>query len=120
MTELPYGPWSSPISAADVARGGVGLYFPGLVSTSWGLETWWLEERQSQDGRHALVKRLGDGERRPEVHRDREHVLHHDEVGAADGSLDVVRVWRQRAGKRQPRHQHFRGSFAGGSGWPLR
>ena len=62
MTELPYGTWSSPISAADVARGGVGLYFPGLVSTSSGLETWWLEERQAHDGRHALVKRLGDGE----------------------------------------------------------
>jgi len=60
--EFPYGTWSSPISAADVAAGGVGLYFPGLVPTSVGLETWWLEERQSHDGRHALVKRLGDGE----------------------------------------------------------
>ena len=61
MTELPYGTWSSPISAADVARGGVGLYSPGLVPKSLGLETWWVEERPSQDGRHALVRRLADG-----------------------------------------------------------
>ncbi|HVQ86936.1 MAG TPA: prolyl oligopeptidase family serine peptidase, partial [Actinomycetes bacterium] len=61
MTELPYGTWSSPISAADVARGGVGLYFPGLVLTPAGLETWWVEERPSQGGRHAIVKRLSDG-----------------------------------------------------------
>jgi acetyl esterase/lipase len=61
MPELPYGTWSSPISAADVARGGVGLYFPGLVATPTGLETWWVEERSADDGRHALVARTAEG-----------------------------------------------------------
>ena len=61
MTELPYGTWPSPISAADVARGGVSLSFPGVVSTASGLEVWWIEERPEDAGRHALVRRDQSG-----------------------------------------------------------
>jgi dipeptidyl aminopeptidase/acylaminoacyl peptidase len=61
MTELPYGTWHSPISAADVARGGVALEFPGVVDTPEGAEVWWIEERPSDAGRHALVRRAVDG-----------------------------------------------------------
>jgi dienelactone hydrolase len=50
-TVLPYGSWPSPITAADVARGGVRLAFPRVV----GADVWWLEGRPSEGGRQVLV-----------------------------------------------------------------
>jgi dipeptidyl aminopeptidase/acylaminoacyl peptidase len=54
----PYGSWSSPIAAADVARAGVRL---GAVAAV-GNETWWTEGRPAEGGRNVVV-RLADGER---------------------------------------------------------
>ncbi|HVQ19231.1 MAG TPA: prolyl oligopeptidase family serine peptidase [Actinomycetes bacterium] len=59
--QLPYGSWPSPISAADVARGGVDLEFPEIVATATGHEVWWVEGRPTDGGRSALVRRAADG-----------------------------------------------------------
>jgi dipeptidyl aminopeptidase/acylaminoacyl peptidase len=48
----PYGTWSSPISARDVAQGGVVVYEPWLE----GDVAYWLELRPADDGRNALVR----------------------------------------------------------------
>ena len=53
----PCGTWSSPLSAADVAAGGLRL---GSVSFD-GDDIYWLEGRPQEGGRHALVKRTPDG-----------------------------------------------------------
>ena len=48
MTEIaPYGTWTSPISAADVARGAVAVSFPAVA----GDEVWWQESRPTEGGR---------------------------------------------------------------------
>jgi dipeptidyl aminopeptidase/acylaminoacyl peptidase len=57
MTEpsTPPGAWPSPISAADVARGGVLL---GAVALdSGGRRVWWSEGRPGEGGRVALLRR---------------------------------------------------------------
>jgi dipeptidyl aminopeptidase/acylaminoacyl peptidase len=64
---VPHGAWPSPISAADVARGGVALSFPRLVPTAAGLEagtfeTWWTEARPAEGGRSVVVRRAPGGE----------------------------------------------------------
>jgi dipeptidyl aminopeptidase/acylaminoacyl peptidase len=58
---LPYGSWPSPVTAPDIARGSVGLEFPGFVPGPDGEEVWWVESRPSDGGRHALVARRSDG-----------------------------------------------------------
>ena len=56
MTEIaPYGTWKSPISAADVASGAVGVSFPCFA----GGEVWWQERRPSEGGRTAIVAAAG-------------------------------------------------------------
>jgi dipeptidyl aminopeptidase/acylaminoacyl peptidase len=58
----PYGEWISPISAADVATGGVSLSYPQLVRSDGGdLEVWWSEGRPTEGGRLAIVRRTADG-----------------------------------------------------------
>ncbi|MBX6370999.1 MAG: S9 family peptidase [Acidothermus sp.] len=46
-----YGEWASPISAADVARGGLRLGFPSIV----GDDVWWTEGRPAEGGRQVVV-----------------------------------------------------------------
>ncbi len=53
----PCGTWASPLSAADVAAGGLRL---GGVSLD-GDDIYWLEGRPQDGGRYALVKRTPDG-----------------------------------------------------------
>jgi dienelactone hydrolase len=53
----PYGTWASPLSAADVAAGGLRL---GVVTLD-GEDIYWLEGRPSEGGRNALVKRTPAG-----------------------------------------------------------
>jgi dipeptidyl aminopeptidase/acylaminoacyl peptidase len=56
MTEIAaYGTWKSPISAADVARGAVGVSYPSIA----GGEVWWQERRPSEDGRTTIVASAG-------------------------------------------------------------
>lgn len=60
--ELPFGTWPSPLRAADVAAGQVGLGAPYLSPT----HAWWCESRPAEGGRVALVRQARDG-RREEV-----------------------------------------------------
>jgi len=48
----PYGTWSSPITAAEVAAAGGGPQWLDVVSG----EVWWAEARPGEQGRVALVK----------------------------------------------------------------
>jgi len=59
----PYGSWPSPISAAQVAAGGIGLAGPALRSDAEGrTEVWWSELRPAEGGRSVLVRRLPGSE----------------------------------------------------------
>jgi dipeptidyl aminopeptidase/acylaminoacyl peptidase len=60
---LPYGSWPSPLSAADVARGGVRLSFVALH----GDDAWWEEGRAAEEGRVVVVRRGPDGTARDAV-----------------------------------------------------
>jgi dipeptidyl aminopeptidase/acylaminoacyl peptidase len=53
----PCGTWASPLSAADVAAGGLRL---GGVSLD-GDDIYWLEGRPREGGRYALVRRTSNG-----------------------------------------------------------
>ncbi|GAB3983450.1 prolyl oligopeptidase family serine peptidase [Actinoallomurus acanthiterrae] len=48
----PYGSWSSPISAADVARARLRISFP----TIHGDRVWWQETRPEKGGRTTIVR----------------------------------------------------------------
>ncbi|MFQ5557814.1 MAG: S9 family peptidase, partial [Acidimicrobiales bacterium] len=52
MTELPFGEWPSPISAASLVRGAVGI---GEVVPD-GEDVWWAESRPSEGGRTAVMR----------------------------------------------------------------
>jgi dipeptidyl aminopeptidase/acylaminoacyl peptidase len=51
-TTAPYGTWSSPLSAVDVAEGGVRVYEPWLDDDV----AYWLELRPAEDGRNVVVR----------------------------------------------------------------
>ena len=56
MTETAaFGTWKSPISAADVARGTVGVTYPSMA----GGEVWWQERRPSEGGRTTIMASAG-------------------------------------------------------------
>ena len=58
MTEIaPYGTWKSPISAADVARGGTAVSYPSIA----GDEVWWQESRPAEGGRVTIMASAGAG-----------------------------------------------------------
>ena len=54
---FPYGEWSSPITAADVARGHIRLSFP-IINGDF---VWWQETRPDQGGRQTVVCQGPDG-----------------------------------------------------------
>ena len=53
----PYGTWSSPITAAEVAAAGGGPQWLDVV----GNEVWWAEARPGEQGRVALVRAVPGG-----------------------------------------------------------
>jgi dipeptidyl aminopeptidase/acylaminoacyl peptidase len=57
MPSSPYGTWTSPITAAAVAAGGLRL---GAVQRD-GADIYWIEGRPAEGGRYALMRRGGDG-----------------------------------------------------------
>jgi len=58
-TEIrPYGSWSSPLTAEDVASAAIGLESVQLE----GASTYWVEMRPEEDGRYFLVERTAAGE----------------------------------------------------------
>lgn len=58
MVEIaPYGTWTSPLSAADVAASGVSAQWLGTA----GSEIWWAEARTGEGGRVTLVRSRADG-----------------------------------------------------------
>ncbi len=56
MTKLKYGTWPSPISAARVASGGVGVEGPLVRGFDESAEIWWSELRPDEGGRTVLVR----------------------------------------------------------------
>jgi dipeptidyl aminopeptidase/acylaminoacyl peptidase len=53
---LPHGSWPSPISAADVARGGLRLGFLTVVrAADDAVDVWWTEGRPAEGGRQVVV-----------------------------------------------------------------
>src|ERR1700722_10564859 len=64
MTQIAaYGTWTSPISAADVARAGAAVSYPSIA----GGEVWWQERRPSEGGRTAIVASPGPDARPREL-----------------------------------------------------
>jgi dipeptidyl aminopeptidase/acylaminoacyl peptidase len=58
----PYGSWDSPLSAATIAAGGVGVGAASARRAGDGsTEVWWTEARPSEAGRVVLVRQLADG-----------------------------------------------------------
>ncbi|HEX2902151.1 MAG TPA: prolyl oligopeptidase family serine peptidase [Jatrophihabitans sp.] len=57
MTVAPYGSWTTPISAADLAASGHPVGGGRFV----GEEIWWTESRPDQGGRQAVRRRDADG-----------------------------------------------------------
>jgi dipeptidyl aminopeptidase/acylaminoacyl peptidase len=57
--ELPYGSWPSPITAAALMEGAVGV---GEIRAD-GEDVWWSEQRPSEGGRYQLVRRSSSGNR---------------------------------------------------------
>jgi dipeptidyl aminopeptidase/acylaminoacyl peptidase len=55
----PYGSWRSPITPADVARGGRRLGGPTIAADG---AVWWAEGRPTEGGRSALMRRPAGGE----------------------------------------------------------
>jgi dipeptidyl aminopeptidase/acylaminoacyl peptidase len=55
----PYGSWRSPITPADLARGGRRLGGPTLAADG---AVWWAEGRPAEGGRSALMRRPAGGE----------------------------------------------------------
>jgi dipeptidyl aminopeptidase/acylaminoacyl peptidase len=55
--EIPFGAWPSPITAADVARGGLRLSFPTVV----GGDVWWQEIRPEEGGRSTVICQAAGG-----------------------------------------------------------
>jgi dipeptidyl aminopeptidase/acylaminoacyl peptidase len=58
VSAASFGTWQSPISAALIAQGSVGLGDP--VPTGGAVH--WLEMRPAEGGRYAVVRRTADGE----------------------------------------------------------
>jgi dipeptidyl aminopeptidase/acylaminoacyl peptidase len=58
MTQIAaHGTWTSPISAADVAKGAVAVSYPSIA----GGEVWWQERRPAEGGRTAIAASAGPG-----------------------------------------------------------
>lgn len=63
MPDQSYGSWPSPISAALVSTGGVGLGGVSCRTAADGAhEIWWSELRPSEAGRVVIVRRTDDGD----------------------------------------------------------
>ncbi|WP_110472723.1 S9 family peptidase [Williamsia limnetica] len=58
MTVAPYGSWTSPIAAADLAASG----HPVSGARFVGSDVWWAEARPTEGGRTAIRRRGDDGE----------------------------------------------------------
>src|SRR2546430_15519111 len=57
VSTAPYGTWTSPLTASDVARAEVSLAQPWLD----GGEVYWLERPPAEAGRSGLVRARADG-----------------------------------------------------------
>ncbi|PYE12139.1 dipeptidyl aminopeptidase/acylaminoacyl peptidase [Williamsia limnetica] len=58
VTVAPYGSWTSPIAAADLAASG----HPVSGARFVGSDVWWAEARPTEGGRTAIRRRGDDGE----------------------------------------------------------
>lgn len=58
-TPLPPGTWPSPLTAADVAAGGV--RYGSTAVTDGGARVWWSESRPAERGRTTVLRRTAEG-----------------------------------------------------------
>ena len=58
QSQIPYGSWPSPLSAARVTAGALRLDQIQLD----GEDVYWIEGRASEGGRNVIVKRSADGD----------------------------------------------------------
>jgi dipeptidyl aminopeptidase/acylaminoacyl peptidase len=84
----PYGSWKSPITAASVAGGSVGL---DQIAVD-GSEVTWIERRPEEGGRQVIVRLSSDGQRRdvtpaPLSARTRIHEYGGQSYAVGDGVL---------------------------------
>jgi dipeptidyl aminopeptidase/acylaminoacyl peptidase len=101
----PHGSWKSPISAKDVAGGGVGL---GGVSVD-GEDVYWIERRPDEGGRSVIVRRKADGSAEditppPFNARTRVHEYGGGDFAAHDGTVYFSnfadqKIYRARVGE---------------------
>jgi dipeptidyl aminopeptidase/acylaminoacyl peptidase len=104
MQTAPYGSWSSPITAADMAS----ATHPVVGGRFVGDQIWWTELRPSEEGRQA-VRRLGPNGQPEDVlpapWNSRTRVQEyggHSWVGAADGTLVFTEFSDQRLYRLDP------------------
>jgi dipeptidyl aminopeptidase/acylaminoacyl peptidase len=100
----PYGFWKSPITAAVVAAGEVGLEQVKLD----GGDVYWIERRSQEGGRKVIVRRFIDGEMMdvtpaPFNSRNRVHEYGGGDYAVSDGTIVFSnftdqRLYVQRAG----------------------
>jgi len=107
-TTAPYGSWTSPISASDLAAGS-----HAIAGAAWiGGEVWWLEQRPAEGGRYAVRTRDDGGVRdvlpAPWNARSRVHEYGGGAWAAADDGTVVFvefadqRLYRFDAGADEP------------------
>lgn len=103
VTRAPYGSWRSPVSAQDVAAGGVRL---GGVALD-GRDTYWIESRPAEAGRCAVVRLGPDGVPRdvtpPDMSvRTRAHEYGGGAFAVSEGTLVFSRFADQRLYRQDP------------------
>lgn len=57
----PYGSWKSVISAADVARVGMGSLLPLTELSVFGKHKYWIERKSEEGGRQVVIQGFDDG-----------------------------------------------------------
>ncbi len=96
MSELPYGAWPSPISAASLVEGAVGI--SEVIPD--GDDVWWAESRPTEGGRTALMRwRAGVVDEMTPPDADVRTLVHEYGGGAwwvADGTVIYSQLGDQR------------------------
>ncbi|OUS09733.1 hypothetical protein A9Q89_12670 [Gammaproteobacteria bacterium 53_120_T64] len=63
ISHSPYGSWTSPISARQVASAAPAIDYPCFDTVGADDDLYWLEARPEEGGRNAIVRRAANGEK---------------------------------------------------------
>ncbi len=109
---LPYGSWSSPITADLIGSKTLGVMEPAVVDGY----TYWIEMRPAEEGRYALVRRSPDGttvdaipkgfSARTRVHEYGGGAYAVDGESIVFSNWDDQRIYRQDPGERPHPGEH--------------